>query len=988
MVGPDLHTSTMSRYVRELRDLGVSDARAIEALARHIESLYTASAKLHRALAPYGGTAHAVLSRASAPDHDPDADEVCWVAVFDGLGLFNMSDRSRMIDALFRYIWRHHEADMFVTQLAAIRPGRSASRAPVGDDGRGGPPLVRPTAPSPSNWIPSPTPPATVRPTDRHLAPMRDLISAIDKVANPAVLARKVATCALLALYQHVYTTHYSTATVEEMGDDGEKQTSYFPATGHRSGNKGPRYSGQDPACGGADAADAMQVDDGEAAKNTGGAGAAAANAVKVDDSGAVNNTGGGGAAAANAVEVNDGGAVNSTGGGGAAAAKAVGVNYGGAVNNTGGGGATAANAVEVDDGGAVNKTGGAGAAAAAAMQVHDGGAVNNKGGGGAAAANAVEVNDGGAVNSTGGGGAAAANAVEVNDGGAVNNTGGGGAAAPNAVEVDDSGAVNNTGGAGAAAAAAMQVHDGGAVNNTGGGGAAAAYAVKVNDGGAVSSTGGGSAAAANAVEVNDGGAVNNTGRGGAAAANAVEVDDGQTVNKEGEAGAPVVDNALVLAVRDAARLFLAANETASRSLSPRQSPSKAAQSSGPRTSNTAQRQEGGTPSSERKMKYLSSHFKCTWWPSYKSDTKVAAPTGTLVNLLGDMTVLTRRSSWAFHVELLGLKGCLEATSFARLPVFKMSEIENDAVVVSLTNMARRPLIGVFAVLLLVSVQEPTFSGILTEIVSGKIAGVMDLRLFPIVGGVVQVGRGVWRDNVNSEAPDGGAAAAEQDNGGSVRARAAAAEASTSEMLERKGAVRNSTAAELHSTASSTPGDAEAGGSAGRSYPLGTSPASLPSLTPAQSTAPSAAAMAHPGAHPRGSRKPAEQTGRGRGAHVGGRGRTRAARGGLGSDFRSSSSTAIDPAYHFKALPPTTLAPRNMLAKRRVAKANRAGKLAGAAATAATAAFNSPRSGTVGRAGRAAAAAAAAAAASSAAARAPPPAAACRSTATTAAATL
>ena len=878
MVGPDLHTSTMSRYVRELRDLGVSDARAIEALARHIESLYTASAKLHRALAPYGGTAHAVLSRASAPDHDPDADEVCWVAVFDGLGLFNMSDRSRMIDALFRYIWRHHEADMFVTQLAAIRPGRSASRAPVGDDGRGGPPLVRPTAPSPSNWIPSPTPPATVRPTDRHLAPMRDLISAIDKVANPAVLARKVATCALLALYQHVYTTHYSTATVEEMGDDGEKQTSYFPATGHRSGNKGPRYSGQDPACGGADAADAMQVDDGEAAKNTGGAGAAAANAVKVDDSGAVNNTGGGGAAAA----------------------KAVGVNYGGAVNNTGGGGATAANAVEVDDGGAVNKTGGAGAAAAAAMQVHDGGAVNN----------------------------------------------------------------------------------------TGGGGAAAAYAVKVNDGGAVSSTGGGSAAAANAVEVNDGGAVNNTGRGGAAAANAVEVDDGQTVNKEGEAGAPVVDNALVLAVRDAARLFLAANETASRSLSPRQSPSKAAQSSGPRTSNTAQRQEGGTPSSERKMKYLSSHFKCTWWPSYKSDTKVAAPTGTLVNLLGDMTVLTRRSSWAFHVELLGLKGCLEATSFARLPVFKMSEIENDAVVVSLTNMARRPLIGVFAVLLLVSVQEPTFSGILTEIVSGKIAGVMDLRLFPIVGGVVQVGRGVWRDNVNSEAPDGGAAAAEQDNGGSVRARAAAAEASTSEMLERKGAVRNSTAAELHSTASSTPGDAEAGGSAGRSYPLGTSPASLPSLTPAQSTAPSAAAMAHPGAHPRGSRKPAEQTGRGRGAHVGGRGRTRAARGGLGSDFRSSSSTAIDPAYHFKALPPTTLAPRNMLAKRRVAKANRAGKLAGAAATAATAAFNSPRSGTVGRAGRAAAAAAAAAAASSAAARAPPPAAACRSTATTAAATL
>jgi len=38
-------------------------------------------------------TAHAVLSRASAPDHDPDADEVYWLTVFEELGLFNMRDR-------------------------------------------------------------------------------------------------------------------------------------------------------------------------------------------------------------------------------------------------------------------------------------------------------------------------------------------------------------------------------------------------------------------------------------------------------------------------------------------------------------------------------------------------------------------------------------------------------------------------------------------------------------------------------------------------------------------------------------------------------------------------------------------------------------------------------------------------------------------------------------------------------------------------------
>jgi len=606
--------------------------------------------------------------------------------------------------------------------------------------------------------FPSPTPPATVR----------NLIAAINTVANPAVQARKVASCALLALYQRVSTTHYSTATVEKMGDDGEEQSNYLPATGHRSGKKGLSYSGKDPACGGAEAADAMQVDDGEAAKNTGGA----------------------------------------------------------------------------------------------------------------------------------------------------------------------------------------------------------------------------SAAAANAVEVNDGGAVNNMGGAGAAAANAVEVDDGQTVNKEGEAGASVVDNSLVLAVQNAARLFLATKENVSRPSSPCQSPSKAAQSSGPRTSNTAQHQEGGTPSSERKMKYLSSLFKCTWWPSYKSDTKVAAPSGTLVTLSGDTTVLTRRSSWAFQVELLGLKGRLHTTSFGWLPVFKMSEIENDAVVVSLTNMARRPPIGVFALLLPVSVQEPTFSGILTEIVCGTIAGVMDPGLFPIVGRVVQVGRGVRRDNVNSEASDGGAAAVEEDNGGAVQARAAAAGASTSEAFERNEAVRDSTAAEFLFPASSTTGDAEAGVSAGRSSPLGTSSASLHSLMLTQSMAPSAAAMAPPCAHPRGSREPAEQTGRGRGAHVCGRGRARAARGGLGSDFRSSGSTAIDAAYLFQALPPTALARRNRLAKRRVAKANQAGRMAGAAAMAATAAFNSPRSGTVGRAGRAAAAAAAATAVASAAARAPPPAAARRWAATTAAAPL
>eukprot|EP00168_Porphyra_purpurea_P001762 TRINITY_DN12090_c0_g1_i1.p1 TRINITY_DN12090_c0_g1~~TRINITY_DN12090_c0_g1_i1.p1 ORF type:complete len:163 (-),score=2.78 TRINITY_DN12090_c0_g1_i1:43-531(-) len=94
----------MSRFVRALRDLGIYDANAIDVLTPHVEAFYAASAKLQRALGPYGGTDHAVLIRASAPSHDPDADEVHWVTTFDKLGLFNIDDRytSRMVDAFFR----------------------------------------------------------------------------------------------------------------------------------------------------------------------------------------------------------------------------------------------------------------------------------------------------------------------------------------------------------------------------------------------------------------------------------------------------------------------------------------------------------------------------------------------------------------------------------------------------------------------------------------------------------------------------------------------------------------------------------------------------------------------------------------------------------------------------------------------------------------------------------------------------------------------
>lgn len=263
----------MSRYAQALHDLGVSDPNAVESLPPLLKSFYDASATLHRALVPHGGTAHAALSRAFAPAHDPDAEEVLWVSVFDKIGLFNIDDKytAGINDALFRYIWRFHQASSFVTHLASRRAASTGADA-VGAGGNQestADPVVL-SCPTQKDWIFG-AQPAVVVPSAAAISLVRNLILTLDKVSNPAVLCRDLAAGSLLALHKHVFSTIYnrgpglpavSTALEHDYQDaaaNGNK------ASGESSGAEGEARAGNNESEGVAGAAAAgndMDVDE------------------------------------------------------------------------------------------------------------------------------------------------------------------------------------------------------------------------------------------------------------------------------------------------------------------------------------------------------------------------------------------------------------------------------------------------------------------------------------------------------------------------------------------------------------------------------------------------------------------------------------------------------------------------------------------------------------------------------------------------------
>jgi len=127
-----------------------------------------------------------------------------------------------------------------------------------------------------------------------------------------------------------------------------------------------------------------------------------------------------------------------------------------------------------------------------------------------------------------------------------------------------------------------------------------------------------------------------------------------------------------------------------------------------------------------------------------------------VANFSGRLNFWTRRSSWSYRIQLVGVNDSVEATSTGSSPLFNMRCLDMKAVVYDPKNMAGRPLHGVIAVLLLVARYEPSFYANLTESFSDDIAGVKRTGLAPIVCGVAQVGRRARRHDAASFDPAAG----------------------------------------------------------------------------------------------------------------------------------------------------------------------------------------------------------------------------------------
>lgn len=142
--------------------------------------------------------------------------------MYHKLGLFSVRDEytARVTDALFRYIWRHHEADCFVAHLASRLPVADSLVAAANDvtkDATKTRPRLGLPAPSQTLWTFETTQRAVVKPSDAAHTAVCALITAIDKATNPATAARKSAAFALSALHAHLFYTVYTNDVVEEL---------------------------------------------------------------------------------------------------------------------------------------------------------------------------------------------------------------------------------------------------------------------------------------------------------------------------------------------------------------------------------------------------------------------------------------------------------------------------------------------------------------------------------------------------------------------------------------------------------------------------------------------------------------------------------------------------------------------------------------------------------------------------------------------------
>lgn len=648
----------MARFVKVLRGLGLTDARVVDTLAPRMEALYTASADMNRALLPYGAAVHTAVSRASSPTYDPNAEEVLWGTVYDKMQFFSVRDdyTSRVIDAVFRYVWRHHEADCFVAHLASRQPTKDAPAGSVArrvvespgsgggaDDGGADDDGAVLRAPSQAHWVNAPDRPAVVAPSEDALLAVRAVITTIEKVANTSVAARKATFMSLIALHKRIFSTVYA------VGVGGRLSSSHAAPS---------------------DAAHSHLDDIGPNLPRPPGAGG-------VQDS--ASDGSGGMRAEEVAAEVED--------------ARA-GSNPGESAEDGGDARLNVANQRTADLQSQTEQAG-----------VADGGARLSSAG----------VNSGGRVASASAGVAASMSTAEQ-------------------------------------AALLFQ--------------RAQPAAVHLGDG----SPSGGPRAVSQRVQF-----AAPPGTSPSVAATAARGGSPSVPPAAPPGGPSVVPPASLPAPTPPGSGGVAPGlPPSSPSTSRLAGVARPAESS---PSADGELEEPGSIATI-KMEQLMSHFKCTWWGVYRSPCgKSAAPAGTVANPAGTKSVAVFRSHWVQRVDMSGLKDNLAATSFFANPYHKLSSRPQVEQVFNISNVSRKSLHVLLALLLLVCTRDPQFPDILRGVLPSATVGMVPAGRSAHVGGVVQVGRSVGaaargdpasgEGAENAGAPARGGAADRQGGGGS-----------------------------------------------------------------------------------------------------------------------------------------------------------------------------------------------------------------------------
>lgn len=814
----------MARYVHVLREIGVTDTNAIETLGPLIEQFYTASARLHRALLPHGGTAHAAVSRAASPSHDPDAEQVRWANIFDKLGLFSMRDTytSRMIDALFRYIWRFHEADGFIAQLASRRASEAVPVVGAPNVAAGeaqGQPRRALLAPHNSAWVYGPRPDVVV-PSASVLVAARRLITVLDETPNAAAAARKVAACSLLALYKHVFSTVYK--AVDAASPDGDE----------------PAVAGGDHAMASdetARAKDNMVVDSEQQAALP-----SAQQEPRTSVAPGVNEENGGGR--------------------------------------------------EGSDGPIADAALGSSSATEIAAQLFMRAQTPSR----------VDTTPLPSTLRT----SSQASPVTASSPSDPPRHSSGSLDAPSGVSP---GALSSAPPDARADARAEALR-----------GAPPGAPQQVSPGAGQVLPPPAPPAPPDRAHDTVPAAVNAPPPAGAQAT--------QSGDTSGNASAAMPQSEPPGAQPSVAER---GNSVVSPSTRPGR-PSAAARS----------RRSGGSSKDNIKMEQLMSHFKCTWWGSFKttSGRKEPAPVGTVANPDGEASVMCFRSAWVQRVHIAQLKDDLMATSYGNSSLYKWSQMGDEVAVSNLSNILRKPMHSTLGLILLVCAREPLFTDILMDMLSSPIAGIIATGRSAIVGGIVQVGRrqarsagpagtnssGVEGDRLppsvggaRSPAPDaaprqegrtggdasaGGPTGAERPVGGATREGDGVAADQTREAAE----------------ADAVSGAASADRATGAGHPDDMSGARK------DDNPPTAELGSGPTEAPAGARPGGAQ---GAGARRGAPGAVRAGGQWTEADFMASQSPVADAVYYFNSIPTTTLARRSRIAKRRASRtAGRGGR--------------------------------------------------------------